>query len=132
MVVPATLLRCSRCGLVRLPASRIIMNVSQFHRNLSYIEWTCPKCRNGYREFLTPELIQALAQVDRFLSKRVIPPPDEVNEPHPGPPLNLDDLIDFHLQLEEMRSLEDLNEALKACSGSTAPKKIPIRKPDDY
>lgn len=89
---------CPRCGPVRVSARDIVVYVREDVWTASYL-FRCPGCSRAVRKEASQEATEILvawgARVDLWRA------PAEFLEPKDGPPLTLDDLIDFHFLLEE-------------------------------
>jgi hypothetical protein len=97
--VPPTKIRatCPACGEVELTPPDVELRVHQVEAH-SFYAFECPACR---RTVTKP----ADRRVVRLLTSGGVPaqpwnPPGEVLEPHHGPALTWDDLLDLHLELQ--------------------------------
>ena len=86
---------CPRCGDVHLALSGL--SLTQCGAALWY-QFTCPRCRD-YIVTDTDARI-ATAMVEAGAEVRVVEPPAELDEPHLGPPVTPDELLDLHLALD--------------------------------
>ena len=102
---------CSLCGEIAVPLSQM-----RLYRNTGsktdYFAFDCPECgkvRGGEADaqFVNFLVAQGLsAEEERFAP--------EILELHEGPPLDYDDLLDFHKMLEETEWFEALQQSVEA------------------
>jgi hypothetical protein len=69
--------------------------------DMSTYSFTCPECKNNITKPAQGAVIALLATA-KGVRWNVIRMPAELDEPHSGPPLTLDDLIDLMMELEEL------------------------------
>lgn len=89
---------CFSCGDVRLMSRDIDLMVCADDDRLSYYSFKCPQCRDLVRKPADDHLISLL--MSGGVKPKAWTRPAEFLEPKSGPPIQLDDLIDFGLFLE--------------------------------
>lgn len=94
---------CPGCGLVSLTEDDVILRLVP----TSTYEFCCPGCGDFIHRLADSRVVRLL------ISAGVIPiqphVPAEIFEDRNGPPLTLDDLIDFHEELESDDWLKELH-----------------------
>src|SRR4051812_39463583 len=97
---------CPMCGEVELTSRDIALRICKPRQSLSRYEFICPGCSN---EVTKPadEHIQSLL-ISGGVAPELLDIPAEAFEDHHGPAINYDDLLDFHLELEETDDLASL------------------------
>jgi hypothetical protein len=89
---------CPECGEVDLTADDILLRIGSNRQNNTY-GFSCPNCDRFVEKSADDRIVRLL------LSGGVIPVvvqvPAEVLEPRWGPPINHDDLLEFHEMLEQ-------------------------------
>jgi hypothetical protein len=97
---------CPGCGEVDLVADDILLRIGATQAVNTY-GFSCPDCGDFVEKKADDRVIRLL------LSGGVVPMPvhlpAEALEVHSGPPLTLDDLLDFHLQLQDDAFLASLS-----------------------
>lgn len=88
---------CVLCGPIRLPARLVTLNVCDNAMHLSRYQYACPGCKVEVDKEACGHVVEALIGVGARIIRWKLP--DEALEPHAGPPLTADDLIDLHEQL---------------------------------
>ena len=88
---------CPTCGEVELTPDDIELRVCT-HAPASYYQFDCPLCTEAIQKPADDRVVQLL--ISGGVSATVWELPDEVREDRNGPPLSMDDLLDFHLLLE--------------------------------
>jgi hypothetical protein len=73
--------------------------------------FACPHCGDLVTRPASARIVSLL--VSAGVQREVVSPPAEVFEHRTGPPINTDDLIDFHLLLEQDGWLERLTEMVR-------------------
>jgi len=96
---------CPGCGEVELTPDDIELRVCT-HAPASYYVFDCPLCHTDIQKPADDRVIQLL--ISGGVKALVWELPDEVLETHSGPALTHDDLLDFHLLLEEPNWIEHL------------------------
>ena len=96
---------CPGCGEVELTPDDIELRVCT-HAPASYYVFSCPTCMNAIQKPADDRVIQLL--ISGGVRAIVWELPDEILEPHAGDPLTHDDLLDFHLLLEQPDWFESL------------------------
>jgi len=89
---------CPTCGEVELTPDDIELRVCTY-APASYYRFDCPLCRVEIQKPADDRVVQLL--ISGGVSATVWELPDEVREGREGPPLTVDDLLDFHLLLEQ-------------------------------
>lgn len=87
---------CPVCGEVDLTSADITLLVCN-HRPMSYYAFTCPQCREDIRKPANDHIVSLL--MSGGVRAQVWEVPAEALEKKDGPPLNWDDLLDFHQEL---------------------------------
>jgi hypothetical protein len=87
--------RCAWCGPVTLPGTALSVYVDS--RGAGLYEFPCPSCERLNIRSLNPPDLEALAQAGVCPSPGTAP--FELLEERTGPPIEWDDLIDFHQAL---------------------------------
>ena len=87
---------CPGCGDVELTSADITLRVCN-HAPLSYYSFTCPHCSDRVRKPADDHIVSLL--MSGGVRADVWEVPAEALEPHAGPTLGYDDLLDFVLQL---------------------------------
>jgi predicted RNA-binding Zn-ribbon protein involved in translation (DUF1610 family) len=95
---------CPECGIFDLAVEHLWI-VRTPSSQPDYFAFVCPDCAGEVRCPSTPEVIETLAG---FVPVEESDIPVEVYEPHDGPPLGLDDLIDLMLEIERWGVLPPL------------------------
>lgn len=88
---------CPVCGPVRTTNHDVLLMVCT-DASLSYYSFPCPNCREIVKKSADESIISLL--MSGGVRPIVWEVPREALEPHSGPPISLDDLIDFGLFLE--------------------------------
>ena len=89
---------CPGCGEVELTPEDIELRVCT-QPSSSYYQFVCPLCDDTVRKPADDRVVQLL--ISGGVAATVWQLPDEVREMRAGPPLTTDDLLDFHLLLEQ-------------------------------
>lgn len=92
---------CHTCGTVDLLRPDVRLVLSDVPSACRY-SFTCPKCR-AWISKPADECVIALLLGKVPLHRETAPA--ELTEPHTGPPLTLDDLIDLHAEMAETDEL---------------------------
>ena len=87
---------CPTCGEVELTSADITLMVCS-HAPLSYYAFFCPTCMDEVRKPADDHVISLL--MSGGVEATVWEVPEEALEPHAGPALTYDDLLDFVLHL---------------------------------
>jgi hypothetical protein len=106
----ATLIRatCSDCGDVELTTGDLLVRQREDAATGTYV-FRCPTCEVPVVRPADAPTIDLL--VSSGCRLEIWTPPAELTEPRPaGPPFTLDDLIDFHAELERPDWFEALAE----------------------
>jgi hypothetical protein len=83
------------------------------HAPASFYQFTCPLCSDEIQKPADDRVVQLL--ISGGVSATVWELPEEVREIHPGPAFSFDDVLDFHLLLEQPDWFDSL---LKVSTGS--------------
>lgn len=97
---------CPGCGEVELTPNDIELRVCT-HAPASYYTFDCPTCNDAIQKPADDRVIQLL--ISGGVRAIVWELPEEIMQPHAGPPLTHDDLLDFHLLLETPDWFEQLS-----------------------
>ena len=89
---------CPSCGDVQLTADDLTVRVCADDERGSYC-FQCPECTRAVAKEATRRIVDLL--VSSGVRMQVWRLPAELTEPRVGPPLRPDDLLDFHLMLQE-------------------------------
>lgn len=89
---------CPTCGEVELTPDDIELRVCT-HAPASYYQFECPLCSEEIQKPADDRVVQLL--ISGGVPATVWELPQEVRESHDGPPLTTDDLLDFHILLEQ-------------------------------
>lgn len=87
---------CPTCGEVVLTPTDLSLMVCS-HSALSYYHFACPSCASDVRKPADDHVVSLL--MSGGVPATVWEVPDEALEPHTGPDLSYDDLLDFALHL---------------------------------
>jgi hypothetical protein len=89
---------CPECGEIDLTADDVLLRIGA-SRAVNTYGFTCPTCTQFIEKAADDRVVRLL------LSGGVMPVPvhvpAEALEVHDGPPINHDDLLDFHHELED-------------------------------
>lgn len=96
---------CPGCGEVELTPDDIELRVCT-HAPASYYIFECPSCSTPIQKPADDRVIQLL--ISGGVKAVVWELPSEVLEVHDGPAFTKDDLLDFHLLLEQPTWFEQL------------------------
>ena len=99
MAPPRVHTRCPWCGLVELLVSELTCSGAGPGEDRGLCQFTCPECSRPVFVAVSPSDV-ALLWTEGAGEGCL---PLELLEPHSGPPLSWDDLLDFHLALDEFR-----------------------------
>lgn len=89
---------CPTCGDVQLRASDLVVRVCSDDEQGSYT-FRCPSCSLAVAKEASRRIVDLL--VSSGVRMQVWRIPAELRERREGPPITGDDLLDFHLQLEQ-------------------------------
>ena len=95
---------CPGCGEVELTSKDVTLMVCN-HAPQSYYTFTCPKCSEAVRKPADDHVVSLL--VSGGVPAQVWELPAEALEPHTGPVITYDDLLDFALELNASDFLAD-------------------------
>lgn len=98
---------CPSCGDVQLKASELTVRVCSDDERGSYC-FRCPECRRAVAKDASRRIVDLL--VSSGVRMQVWRLPAELHEAHNGAPFVPDDLLDFHLFLQEDGWFERLSE----------------------
>lgn len=88
---------CPRCGEVELTPDDIELRVCTY-APASYYMFDCPGCHETVQKPADDRVVQLL--ISGGVPATVWELPEELAERKDGPPLTVDDLLDFHLLLQ--------------------------------
>lgn len=89
---------CPSCGDVQLTADDLTVRVCSDDERGSY-NFRCPECRRAVAKEASRRIVDLL--VSSGVRMQVWRLPAELSESRIGPPLTPDDLLDFHLLLQD-------------------------------
>ena len=89
---------CPTCGEVELTPDDIELRVCT-HAPASYYQFVCPLCSEEVQKPADDRVVQLL--ISGGVPATVWELPQEVRESHEGPAFTPDDMLDFHLLLEQ-------------------------------
>jgi len=89
---------CPTCGDVELTSRDVTVQVCATNNQGSYA-FRCPECLLAVSKLAEQRIVDLLVSSGVRLS--VFSMPAELEEPRYGPPISYDDLLDFHLLLQE-------------------------------
>lgn len=89
---------CPRCGEVELTPDDLELRVCT-HAPASYYAFDCPVCKDRIQKPADDRVVQLL--ISGGVRASVWELPEELSECHDGPVFTFDDLLDFHLLLEQ-------------------------------
>ena len=87
---------CPKCGDIRLTADDIVLRPCVDDATQSSYHFVCPECGERIVKQAHPLIIDLLAPYVRLQPWFL---PCELFELHQGPPISVDDVIDFHQAL---------------------------------
>jgi hypothetical protein len=87
---------CPRCGVVRLTPDQVTLRVCTDDGSSAY-RFRCPRCEVRVLNDTSRVVAELLGRAGVLREEWQVPA--ELAEAHQGPPLNADDLLDFHLFL---------------------------------
>lgn len=96
---------CQDCGDVELRVRDLRVRVCATADTGSYV-FRCPACQMSVVKPAEPRIVDMLVASGVALEKWELPA--ELFEPHPGPAITHDDLIDFHRLLQQDSWFESL------------------------
>lgn len=102
---------CPVCGDVDLTARQVrvcVVEAVQDDLARRTYSFTCPSCRVVVEKPADQEVVRLLASAGVRVT--LVPVPAEAREPHNGPALGYDDLLDFALWLDGHDALAALTE----------------------
>jgi len=102
--------QCPDCGDVHLSASDLVVRVCADDESGSYT-FQCPECERPVAKTASSRIVELL--VSSGVEMQVWRRPSELDEPRSGPPISPDDLLDFHLALQEGDWFDELTEMVR-------------------
>lgn len=96
---------CPTCGDVELTNRDVRVLLCSTTYESSYA-FQCPSCRVAVAKPAEPRVVDVLLASGITLSVWHLPA--ELDEPHAGPPISYDDLLEFHFQLRKADAVESL------------------------
>ena len=100
---------CPHCGDVQLRADDLTVRTIPGQEHGSY-SFTCPSCSRAVAKDASKRIIDLLVSVFKA--------PSELFETKIGPAINADDLLDFHLLLQDESWFEDLNQQVRSSNNN--------------
>ena len=100
---------CPACGDVKLRSRDLMVRVCA-ETDLGTYQFACPRCGEPVAREATPRILSLL--VSAGVPTEVWHQPAELLEPHAGPPITIDDVLDFHLLLERDGWFDRLAESV--------------------
>lgn len=97
---------CPTCGDVEMTIGDLRVRLCSDTNEGSYA-FRCPSCETLVAKSIEASVVDVLVVAGVHLDVWQLPA--ELDEPHSGPPVSYDDLLEFHFQLEEHDWLEQLN-----------------------
>lgn len=94
---------CPTCGPLNLSSASFRCGIDPKSPGLAICEYICPSCSSIVLFPALPQAAEALMAYGAGRSSGTVP--FEVLEPHSGPTLTADDLLDFGLALQHMETL---------------------------
>src|SRR5688572_1955967 len=101
---------CPECGDVELSEAEVSILVCRTTDTTIY-SFECAFCSDIVTKPAAPRVVDQLVSTGVRLSVWEVPA--EMEEPHIGPPIDYNDLLDFHEELEGIESRNDLNNRLE-------------------
>ena len=107
---PSIKASCPECGDVILATGDLSVVVQAGSNQTAYV-FRCPGCHLATAQPAAVRVVELL--VVSGVRLRIVGVPEEAGEPHEGAPLEADDLLDFHLELqgegwfERLRAMTD-------------------------
>ncbi|MFN8028613.1 MAG: hypothetical protein U0W40_20335 [Acidimicrobiia bacterium] len=89
--------QCPECGDVRLQINDLTVVVGDDAEMPSSYRFCCPVCDHVVTREATARIVDLL--VGAGAAQEIFRWPAELAEPHMGPPLTADDLLDLHVKL---------------------------------
>lgn len=96
---------CPNCGDVVLPREAMQVRICAEDRSGAY-NFVCPQCRMAVSKNAEDRIVQLL--VAGGVKLDIWHLPAEIFEERMGPPITHDDLLDFHIQLQQEDWMADL------------------------
>ena len=101
---------CPSCGDVQLRAADLTVRVCSDDEQGSYC-FQCPTCSQAVAKDASRRSVDLL--VSSGVRMEVWRLPAELSEPHVGPPLSPDDLLDFHLMLSRDGWFDEVEDMVR-------------------
>ncbi len=102
---------CPSCGDVRLRPADLTVRLFAADDDGGVYTFVCPKCAEWVTRKASARIVALL--VSAGVRRDVVSPPAEAFEPHSGPPIDNDDLLDFHFLLQSDGWVQRLNEMVR-------------------
>lgn len=106
---------CPTCGDVQLKAGQLVVRVCSDDDQGSYC-FTCPECDRAVAKEASQRIVDLL--VSSGVRLQVWRRPAELREARSGPTLTPDDLLDFHLLLQDDVWFDDVVEMVRRSTHS--------------
>ena len=101
---------CPTCGTVEITPDDMELALCTNHSPASYYSFICPVCADEIQKHAEERVVELL------IAEGVAPAywtlPAEMLEDRNGPPLTIDELLDFHLALEQPGWFEALTQTV--------------------
>jgi len=110
---------CPHCGDVQLRANDLTVRITAGMEHGSYT-FMCPSCDRAVAKDASKRIIDLLMSTG--VDIQVVKAPAELNEMHFGPAINADDILDFHLLLQNDSWFDQLVQNTRS-SGSDSDNK---------
>lgn len=88
---------CPHCGDVQLKSTDLTVRVTAGVEHGSYT-FVCPSCERAVAKDASKRIIDLLMSTG--VDVQVVRAPAELSETHSGPAINADDILDFHILLQ--------------------------------
>jgi len=105
---------CPTCGDVQLEPCDLVVRVCADDDRGAYL-FTCPLCAFTVTKDATPQIVELL--VSSGVERRTWRLPAELSEPRDGPTLTPDDLLDFHLGMQDPDWFDELTRMPRVSHG---------------
>lgn len=102
---------CPHCGDVQLRVSDLKVRVADISEHGSYT-FICPSCERAVAKDASKRIIDVLMSTG--VDVQVVKAPLELSEIHSGPAISADDILDFHILLQNENWIDQLNTDFKS------------------
>ncbi|HMS25164.1 MAG TPA: hypothetical protein PKB15_05705 [Acidimicrobiia bacterium] len=104
---------CPHCGDVQLRATDLTVRITSGVEHGSYT-FICPSCERAVAKDASKRIIDLLMSTG--VDVQVVKPPAELNETHVGPAIDADDILDFHLLLQDDSWFDELTHNTRSAA----------------